>query len=384
MRIVIYGVGNKAEWFFDRIYGKNEPMISGVVDSYRNDDVFHGYIVHKPNELDELEPFDYIVVATVYYEDVKRVIQNAYGDKYKDKVIHYSDYCEKIFTIHEYSPYSSVKTEENLVFLYDARDRGLGPDMHQSGKVYSDTEMDIFLELADKYYGMKKEHRFFLDVGANIGTTSIYIKRKHPRWKIVAVEPGRETYTLLRANCILNEMDDIVCIKAGLSSKTAIENWRFCPENPGASAIVTQDDRVLSYAVPLGGGIVTSMDSCSNEKVKMMTISDLFEETNITQEDEVYLWIDTQGFEPQIITGGLDYLIKKDIPLFQEFNPGIYKINGNWEQYIEEISTVYRNFIDCKRYLEGKEEVLSISEIREYGKKVENTELGFTNLFFIK
>ncbi len=383
MRIVIYGIGNKAEWFYKRINNKNEPEISGFVDSYRYDSDFYGYMVHSPDELIRLEPFDYIVVATVYYDDVKKTIQNVYGERYTNKIIHYSEFFEKIVSGYEYSPYRTVRTEGNLVFLFDSRDRGLGPEMQQTGRVYSDKEINLFLELADKYYCMKKERRFFFDVGANIGTTSIYVKWKQPKWKIVAVEPGKETYTLLRTNCILNGMEDIDCIKAGLSNKVAVEEWCFCPENPGASAIVTQDNRQLSYADPLGG-INTSMGVYPNEEVKMMTLVGLVDEIKIAQDDEIYLWIDAQGFEPQIIAGGADLITKKNIPLFLEFNPGVYEKNGEWEKYQSVISAAYTHFIDCKKYLEGEKEVMDICDIREYGNKVVDSELGFTNLFFIK
>ena len=58
------------------------------------------------------------------------------------------------------------------------------------------------------------EGKVLLDIGANIGTTSIPAVTQWGASRVLAVEPEAENFRLLRCNVILNDLDDrIDCVK---------------------------------------------------------------------------------------------------------------------------------------------------------------------------
>ena len=75
------------------------------------------------------------------------------------------------------------------------------------------------------------EGKVFLDIGANIGTTSISAVTKWGASRVLAVEPEAENFRLLRCNVILNDLDDrIDCVKhvvTNHSGPVTLENFRF-------------------------------------------------------------------------------------------------------------------------------------------------------------
>lgn len=87
----------------------------------------------------------------------------------------------------------------------------------------SDFELlfDIFIKKAYKTK-IEKTPKTIIDLGANIGLASIYLKQQYPNAKVFAVEPEKSNFDILLANT--KNFDGITCInKAVWSSITNIE-----------------------------------------------------------------------------------------------------------------------------------------------------------------
>lgn len=59
-----------------------------------------------------------------------------------------------------------------------ASDHIISKSMFRKKESFSQEEVDLFISLAEQYYGIRRDERgFFFDIGANIGTTCIYAKK---------------------------------------------------------------------------------------------------------------------------------------------------------------------------------------------------------------
>jgi FkbM family methyltransferase len=121
-------------------------------------------------------------------------------------------------------------------------------------------------------------HGTFVDVGANIGTSTLLaLKLGFPR--VVAIEPHPENLRVLRANVILNGYEDAVTVvAAGASDEPGTGHLRRHPLNVGAHRLVSRS-RTNSIEVPL-----VTLDA-------------------VVPDDASLLWLDTQGSEEAILAG---------------------------------------------------------------------------------
>lgn len=110
---------------------------------------------------------------------------------------------------------------EGLHYVATATDEGIILDMYLNSKNYASKEMKLFRTLAKKYYGVDDSEGYFLDLGANIGTTGIYFcKKLAPNLKLISFEPDPENFKMLRINAILNDMEDkATLVNCGLGDK---------------------------------------------------------------------------------------------------------------------------------------------------------------------
>ncbi len=83
-----------------------------------------------------------------------------------------------------------------------------------------------------------KAQILYVDVGSNFGWYSMLLARLAPQATIVAIEPGRENYELLRQNIRRNRFANIVAINQGAGARS-MQSALFVHEqdNPGAHSI---------------------------------------------------------------------------------------------------------------------------------------------------
>ncbi len=378
MKIIVCGTGNCANYFVKNIEKRDDINIVCFSESIKSKDEWLGIKVIENNELVDIANVDYIVVAALAYQDIRNNLSMYLSATEQKKIIHYVDFLEKIKE--KEGPLDSACTTENLTFIFDSKDMIIGPHMKKTARVFADDEIEVFFTLIKKYYKHKEnKDTIFFDIGANIGTTSIYVKNKYPQYNIYSIEPSEKTYRILKANCVLNKMEDINCIKCGLSNIEGTSEFHYIPENPGASAIVFDNNKQLEYAK---SGVKDSSDEKCVEDVFMKTFSELYQEIGISDDSNIYLWMDTQGFEVKILEGAITVLQRNKLPLFQEYNPFVYKNNNEYEKYIKIISSIYEYFIDCDKDPHGETPIM-VNDLGKYTDLMLEEKRESTNLFFI-
>ena len=189
--------------------------------------------------------------------------------------------------------------------------------------------MKIFHELAKKFYNVDDSAGYFFDLGANIGTTGVYfIKKFAPNLKLLAFEPDPENFKLLRTNLILNDMEDkTFAVNYGLGDKFDEMTMYRDLVNPGHNNLTEPKDNVLT------------------ETVKIIPLDSYLAENKIAASEVKYIWIDTEGFEPQVLLGAKNLLRENPAPIFMECNLRAWDNSGCFEDMMTLLAEGYSHFV---------------------------------------
>lgn len=365
MRIAIYGTGNYAMHLMKEIEGTEEVEIAYFVESTKSKDSFAGREVISSKDFG-FDDFDKLVVAYHDYNEIISYLKEHRLDYEvnKDKIVDMIAFVPSLKESRtDIIPYKSISLSCGLKYVYANGDLGIGGAMATFDENFSEKLINAFFEMTDKYYGKKNREGYFFDIGANIGTTSIYVKKKcNPKLHVIGIEAGKDNYDLFRVNCILNKCEDIVAVNKGIGETEGKGTFHYNPVNPGGSAVLADT-------------------TCTGEMIDIISLKKYCDDNKIGADSIDYIWIDTEGFEAAIIEGAKDILKHHTIPLIHEYNPGAYRANGQLDRYYETISEIYSSFIDADEYMVGKEDVRhSISELPEWTEKMQKIQ---ADLFFI-
>ena len=368
MKIAVYGTGFYSETFLKRLkFAVRKVEIVYFVESQKTKDSYNGLPVVEAKCINPNE-FDYLVIAIRSYGEIYDYMRKNLPlfEKIEPKVIRMSYFLHMITgNLGGIYPYSSVKLTCGLNYIFSSEDCFIGQSMTDVDDNYARDSIEKFFYLTDKYYGKRERKGVFFDIGANIGTTSIYVNKiVNPGLRVIGIEAGAENYNLFRVNCIINNAENIRPEHMGFGNRNEHLTYHYVPENPGGSTI-------------RGTGEIEG-----EEDVYVMTMDDYCSENNISNEDIDYIWMDTEGFEAQIIEGAQSVLSGRSIPLIQEFNPSDYRHRGLFDDYCSLMSQLYTGFIDVGKYNSENEKIISTSEIGEYAMQIEEENFK-TDLFFI-
>jgi FkbM family methyltransferase len=148
----------------------------------------------------------------------------------------------------------------------------------------------------------------FVDVGAHIGTHTIYALRTGRFGRAVAFEPEPRNAKLLAMNLEANGLAQAVVVirkAAGAAPGTAVLHLH--PRNTGAHAL----------------DVPPSYDGRDSLEVPVVRVDDVLEELSIPLETVGLAWVDVEGYEPHTLAG-LAKLIARSVPITFEFTPSRY------------------------------------------------------------
>ncbi len=178
-----------------------------------------------------------------------------------------------------------LKTIHGVKLLIDPSiDRGVELSLFETGTYEKGT-----IQLLHQFL---KPGSTFLDIGANIGLmSSIASKQVGEKGKVLAVEANPKTQEILQHNLALNGCENVEIFPLALGETQGkamlFENWNV---NRGGASLLSQDG---------GNGIEVPVD----------TIDFLFKNDQID-----LIKIDVEGFELEVLKGGID-LLKKQRPV---------------------------------------------------------------------
>lgn len=158
------------------------------------------------------------------------------------------------------------------------------------------TIKEVFFD--NDYRPNTKNARTVIDIGANIGTCTVYMSSLFPKAKIYALEPDPRTFQLLKTNKELNHCTNATLINQAVSNKSGSTTFYSCQANGLSSLNKTR----LPYQV-------------TKTRVQLTTVPDLMKEYGLKQID--ILKIDAEGAEFDILlkTPRFPFLVIKEIIL---------------------------------------------------------------------
>ena len=147
-----------------------------------------------------------------------------------------------------------------------------------------------------------KKDDVILDIGANVGTTSIYFAKKFPMVKIYAFEPVYYTWKNLKRNLHINNVKNIVhCENLAVSKESNnFLTLRLDPYNSGATSSINNLNQ--------------NKKTTHKFNVKTISLDDIFKKFNIKKVK--LLKIDCEGAEfdilynsKQLQDGNIEYIV---------------------------------------------------------------------------
>lgn len=359
-KVLIWGTGFWGEKCFYDILPYVD--IVGFVESSVQREYFHGIKVITGSDIAGYE-YDYVILANTYEDEI---VNEWHLDT--QKILFYRQKPElgnvRLFgyqvinDVRGLMPYLSVECD-GLKFLYNKSDILMPNMMSFYRSTWSKTEMEFFYREAPK-----RDSGYFIDIGANIGTTSIYFRKKLALGlKYIAFEPVRENFKVLKMNCILNDCEDIVVENYGVSDAERTMGLTIAETNYGGSRLTEIEKGKVR-------------ETCETIKLDMY-----IKRMNISPSDISYIWMDIEGHEVNAIKGAKELLSASQASLFMEYNVSEYKAGGTLKGVLDDICSMYHWFICYEQYAAGDTRRRKICELNNLGEEMEYKQC---NVLFMK
>jgi len=193
-------------------------------------------------------------------------------------------------------------------FFVDPSDRVVGTWLMWHGG-WQRREIETAVEVLSAA-GRLPPDAVFVDVGAHIGTHTIYALRTGRFARAIAFEPEPRNARLLAMNLDANELSQAVVVvrkAAGAAPGTALLHLH--PRNTGAHAL----------------DVPPSYDGRDSLEVPVVRVDDVLEQLAVPLDKIGLAWVDVEGYEPQTLAG-LAKLIARSVPITFEFTPSRYSV----------------------------------------------------------
>jgi FkbM family methyltransferase len=171
------------------------------------------------------------------------------------------------------------------------------------------THSNDFLSFVAKHH--LAESSVVLDVGANIGVTATILANAVPEGRVIAFEPGSDTYQYLLETISANELTNCKALPLALGATSGPASFLENGTSGAASHLVVE-------GVSLGEG---------NVVVRVRTLDEVVEEEGISRLDLIKISVD--GFEVEVIAGATHSIERFRPSVFLEFNTFTLIAYGN-------------------------------------------------------
>lgn len=174
----------------------------------------------------------------------------------------------------------------------------------------------------------------FVDVGANIGTQTVYALLGAKFARAVAVEPAPDNLDLLRRNIDWNNLRDRVAVAAvALSDQAGDGTLRLNPANAGGHSL-----EAAMFARQAG-----------TLEVGVQRLDDVLADAGVGASDVGLVWIDVEGHEMPVLRGARS-VMEAGVPICFEYSGKVYDAPARAE-LAAMLARHYRAAIDVEALL---------------------------------
>jgi FkbM family methyltransferase len=206
----------------------------------------------------------------------------------------------------------------------------------------------------------------FIDIGANIGTSTVDALANFGFARAVCFEPDSRNFKLLRLNLVLNDLGDRAeAFHFALSSEDTFARLERSPTNFGDSRI---SNPAPSGEAPSGDGVV-----------ECRSLDSLVDDGTVSLDEVGLLWLDTQGHDGFVMAGATK-AVKSGIPVVVEYWPDGLRKNRCLEPLEQAIRGGYGKVVDLRLLCHGltaeaTTEVAQLDRVRERYPHSDHTDL---------
>lgn len=220
-----------------------------------------------------------------------------------------------------------------LSYVVDVDDDGPGRGILLHGSTPELHALPLALRILGGH-GALRSRSWFIDVGANIGTTVVPALALHGFERAIAIEPEADNVRVLRANLALNDVDGRAEVVAAAAS-----------DAPGIAAF--RRGKTTRGGWRAGAGARTSADDIDATLVDAVALDDLLAERGIAPADVGLLWLDVQGHEGHVLMGAPKLMETKPPLVFAARARKLAKA-GTLEFLIDAIAATYPCVVDLR------------------------------------
>lgn len=252
-------------------------------------------------------------------------------------------------------------------YVVVARDIAVGYPLFMHGELDFSKFVDA-LALVTEQKG--KHIDTIWDIGANIGSICIPAVKRGFVKNAVAFEPEKQLFKLLRANTILNEVDDrITCHNTALGEK------------PGSADLMIGEDNTGDYRI---AGTVFDDDAMgeASRQTKTVQIQPMDNFAKNFEASSTLIFMDIQGYEGLALKGGRQ-ILSTSPPLVVEFWPYAMKRLNTYKLLRDIVcSGNYSNFVDLSEKTKCFH-VLNADALDALYEKLGESSASFIDLLFV-
>lgn len=215
----------------------------------------------------------------------------------------------RLFTRHYPSVLAEVSTG-GLRFCVDPKDRSIAFHL-LSGRDWQRAELDRAIAVL-RTTGALAGGKIFVDVGANIGTQTVYAMQTGLFSSVVAIEAEPGNVILLRRNVAANGLSDRVkTLHAAASRDKGVAKLLLNPKNFGAHSIHPGFVRGPRAAI----------------EVPCDTLEGLLAQARVSLAEVGLVWLDVEGHEVEVLRG-MGSLLELGVPIALEFSLSLHGGSG--------------------------------------------------------
>lgn len=246
---------------------------------------------------------------------------------------------ELFWLLRPYSPSLAVDHGGDWYFVATS-DFGLSFATFGEGSYERDV-MEHAIRLAGEVSGRPGllDERTFIDIGANIGTSTVPALKSFGASKAFSFEPHPDTYRLLRCNLVANDLDALV-----QTSQVALS------DQSGIGVMEVAEGDWGDHRIRMNGNDRDGIYRESRRRtlpITLATFDELVADLSIDLDEVGLVWMDVQGHERRVLAGATS-LLERDIPVVMEYWPyGLHR-TGDVEALHNLLERHYRRVVDVR------------------------------------
>lgn len=156
-------------------------------------------MIDKIKNLNRLKGSYLLVVLSFYLKKIFKIKPSTKENKVVN--FFYELIKNKYLIVDSNKKYITIKSENNDLKI--SLRKFPSSDMDVFYQIFLNNEYQEIFSIANKYFGLQKVENI-VDLGGNIGLTSLFLKSEYPTSKVIILEPDTDNFESLKQNLLTN------------------------------------------------------------------------------------------------------------------------------------------------------------------------------------